>query len=64
MNANYFRARDTASPYVDSRPLLGAGKPELREGLTRGLRECKAVSVRSDAEIGLFRDEVVVNCAP
>ena len=33
-----------------------AGKPELRE--------YKAVYVLSDAEIGLFSDEVVVNCAP
>ena len=28
------------------------------------LREYKAVYVLSDAEIGLFSDEVVVNCAP
>jgi len=27
------------------------------------LREYKAVYVQSDAEIGLFSDEVVVNCA-
>ena len=51
-----FLARDTASPYVDNRPLLAAGKPELRE--------YKAVYVQSDEEIGLFSDEVVVNCAP
>ena len=51
-----FLARDTASPYVDNRPLLAVGKPELRE--------CKAVYVVSDAEIGLSSDEVVVNCAP
>ncbi len=51
-----FLARDTASPYIDNRPLLVATKPELRE--------YKAVYVRSDAEIGLFSDEVVVNCAP
>ena len=35
---------------------LAVGKPELRE--------YKAVYVQSDAEIGLFSDEVVVNCAP
>ena len=35
---------------------LVAPKPELRE--------YKAVYVLSDAEIGLFSDEVVVNCAP
>lgn len=51
-----FLARDTVPPYVDNRPLLAAGKPELRE--------YKAVYVVSDAEIGLFSDEVVVNCAP
>ncbi len=51
-----FLARDTASPYIDNRPLLVATKPELRE--------YKAVYVQSDAEIGLFSDEVVVNCAP
>ena len=51
-----FLARDTASPYIDNRPLLVATKPELRE--------YKAVYVLSDAEIGLFSDEVVVNCAP
>src|SRR5260370_366766 len=51
-----FLARDTASPYIDNRPLLVATKPELRE--------YKAVYVQSDAEIGLFSDKVVVNCAP
>ena len=51
-----FLARDTASPYIDNRLLLVATKPELRE--------YKAVHVLSDAEIGLFSDEVVVNCAP
>src|SRR5438034_308402 len=44
-----FLARDTASPYIDNRPLLVATKPELRE--------YKAVYVQSDAEIGLFSDE-------
>ncbi len=51
-----FLARDTASPYIDNRLLLVATKPELCE--------YKAVYVLSDAEIGLFSDEVVVNCAP
>ena len=51
-----FLARDTASPYIDNRPLLAASKPELRE--------YKCVYVQSDAEIGLFSDEVVANCAP
>ena len=43
------------SPYIDNRPLLVATKSELRE--------YKAVYVQSDAEIGLFSDEVAVNCA-
>lgn len=51
-----FLARDTSSPYLDNRPLLVAGQPELRE--------YKAVYFQNDAEIGLFSDEVVVNCAP
>ena len=51
-----FLAHDTASPYGDNRSPLAAGKPELRE--------YKAVYVLSDAEIGLFSDEVIVNCAP
>jgi len=37
-------------------PLLVATKPELHE--------YKCVHVQNDAEIGLFSDEVVVNCAP
>ncbi len=41
---------------VRRRRMLVATKPELRE--------YKAVYVQSDAEIGLFSDEVVVNCAP
>ena len=51
-----FLARDSASPYIDNRPLLAAGKPELRE--------YKCVYVLNDEKIGLFSDEVVVNCAP
>ena len=43
---------------------LAATKPELRVGVASGLREYKAVYVQNDAEIGLFSDEVVVNCAP
>ena len=46
--------RDNSSPYVDNRPLLAAGKPELRH--------YKAVYVSGGAEIGLFSDDVVVNC--
>ena len=56
--------RDNESPYTDARPLLVAGKPELRVGLASRLREYKAVRILADAEIGLFSDEIVVNCAP
>ena len=48
--------RDNDSPYTDDRPFLVAGKPELRE--------YKAVRILADAEIGLFSDEIVVNCVP
>src|SRR5260370_39911281 len=51
-----FLARATASPYINNRPLLVATNPELRE--------YKAVYVLSDADIGLFSAEVVVNSAP
>ena len=58
MKATRFLAHDTASPYIDNPDASGlvATKPELRE--------YKAVYVQSDAEIGLFSDEVVVNCTP
>ena len=46
----------SSSPFTDSRPLLVTGKPELR-------RYC-AVYVLKQGEVGLFSDEVVVNCAP
>ena len=36
----------------------------LQLSTNKRLREYKAVYVQSDAEIGLFSDEVVVNCAP
>ena len=48
-----FLARDTATPYIDNRPLLTAGKPEIRE--------YKAMFVLSDEEIGIFSHELVVN---
>ena len=51
-----FLARDTATPYLDTRPLLTAGKPEIRE--------YKAMFVLNDEEIGIFSHELVVNCAP
>ena len=49
-------AHDTSPTYVDNRPLLVAGKPELRE--------YKAVFVVGDVEVSQFSDEITVNCAP
>ena len=51
-----FLARDTATPCIDNRVLLKAGKPEIRE--------YKEMFVLNDEEIGVFRHELVVNCAP
>lgn len=51
-----FLARDTQTRYVDNRPLLLAGKPELRR--------YTAVYVVKDEEVGHFSDELVVSCAP
>ena len=51
-----FLARDTVPPYVDNRPMLVAGKPELRN--------YKAVFVVADQEVSQFSDEITVNCAP
>jgi len=41
---------------VDNRPILVAGKPELRE--------YKTVFVVADKEVSQFSDEITVNCAP
>ena len=49
------KSDEGGSPYIDNRPLLVATKPELRK--------YKCVYVLNDEEIGLFSDEVVVNCA-
>jgi hypothetical protein len=54
--ASTFLARDTVPPCVDTRPLLVAGKPEVRE--------YKCVYVSNDEEIGQFSGEVVITCAP
>jgi hypothetical protein len=51
-----FLARDTESPYIDTRALLVAGKPELRE--------YKGVYVQNGVEVGVWSAEIVVNCAP
>lgn len=44
------------SPYMDTRPLLQAGKPELRR--------YKAIYMLKDSEVGLYSDEVVISCTP
>lgn len=49
-------ARDWSPPYVDNRPVLVAGKPELRE--------YKAVLFVADNEASQFSDGITVNCAP
>lgn len=51
-----FLARDTESPYVDTRVLLAAGKPEQRE--------YKAVYVLDGVEVGTWSESVIVTCAP
>ena len=49
-------SRDTHSPYVDNRPMLVAGKPELRQ--------YRAIFVVADQEVSQFSDDLTVNCAP
>ena len=51
-----FLARDTESPYVDTRPLLVAGKPEQRR--------YKAMYVLGDDETGQASDELTVTVGP
>ncbi len=48
--------RATLSPYLDNRPLLVTGKPELRR--------YTAIYMLKDKEISQFSDDIVVNCAP
>jgi hypothetical protein len=48
--------RATSSPFVDNRPLLQIGKPELRR--------YTAVFMLKDKEIGQYTDDLVINCAP
>jgi hypothetical protein len=51
-----FLALDTASPYVDNRPPLVAGKPENRQ--------YKAIYVQADGEIGQASDIVTLVSLP
>jgi len=48
--------RASVSPYMDMRPLLEIGKPELRDYCV--------IYVLKDKEIGHYSNEVVVNCTP
>jgi hypothetical protein len=41
---------------VDTRPLLVAGKPELRQ--------YRAIYVVGDEEVSQFSDDLTVNCSP
>ncbi len=51
-----FLTRNTNSPYLDKRPLLAAGKPEVRR--------YKAIFLEGDAEIGGWSDIVTIACRP
>ena len=48
--------RATVSPFLDNRPLLQTGKPELRR--------YTAVYMSKDNETGKYSDDLVINCAP
>ena len=48
--------RASISPFIDRRPLLEPGQPELRH-------YC-AIYVLKDKEIGHYSNEVVINCTP
>ncbi len=51
-----FLARDTESPYIDTRPLLDPTKPEVRV--------YKMKYVQGDVEIGNYSDDLEVTVAP
>ena len=59
-------AGDTVPPYVDNRPMLVAGKPELREYKAVFVVGDEDLSRRSrtKAEVSQFSDEIPVNCVP
>lgn len=48
--------RDSHPPFVDTRPLLVAGKPELRQ--------YRAIFVVGDQEVSQFSDNLTINCSP
>ena len=49
-------ARATVSPYMDTRPVLQVGKPDLRR--------YRAKYMLKDQEIGHYSDDVIISCAP
>ncbi|MEQ1622101.1 MAG: hypothetical protein ABL919_11890 [Methylococcales bacterium] len=49
-------ARATVSPYLDNRPLLKTGKPELRR--------YSAIFMVKDKEVGKYSNDLVITCAP
>ena len=51
-----FLARDTASPRVDNRALLVAGKPEVHQ--------YRAIYVLGDAGVGLLSNELIMTTEP
>jgi hypothetical protein len=51
-----FLARDTQSPYIDTRPLLDPTKPEVRI--------YKMKYVVADEEVSDFSEDLEINCAP
>jgi hypothetical protein len=51
-----FLARDTQSPYIDTRPLLDPNKPEVRI--------YKMKFIVADQEVSDFSEDLEVNCAP
>jgi len=48
--------RALVSPFIDNRPLLQVGKPELRD--------YTAVYMQKNDEISQYSDDVFINCAP
>ena len=48
--------RAIVSPFIDNRPLLQVGKPELRQ--------YTAIYMQKNDEVGQYSDDVFINCAP
>ena len=61
---NIYAKRDGDADFIFLARCSGPSTINSQPSTIHQLREYKAVYVQSDAEIGLFSDEVVVNCAP